>query len=379
MVLAPPETLEVEAALDELALYLRPPGQGIHAVSSGRQALEAATRRYLGPSWAPDRPWRTHLEVIPSLRGPGAVALLAVPSDAGAGIVRGAARGPEAIRAAFGTAPAFDLGDVFCVPHFLDDAMLSEAQQRRSQDALYPAIAEDRRRLLPVSPIDLTTRALRLLRRLNPELRILVLGGDHTVAWPVFDALFPEGADHRDVGIVHFDAHTDLIETRLGVRYCFATWAYHANQRIGRGGRLLQLGVRTSARPRMHWESSLDVRQVWPAEFMDLGVQGLAELTVAHLLSRGVRRVYVSNDLDGTDAQDAAACGTPEPNGLSREMVEGVLRAVGQAGFSVVGADVVELAPGLSLDRAASERSVETAVRYVRAELELLARSNTSP
>lgn len=379
MTLPAPAQLSVDSALDELALYLRPPGQGIHAVSTGKKALEDATRAYLGPSYDPSHPWREHLSRLPTLRGSDAVALLAIPSDTGAGIVRGAARGPEAIRAGLGQAPTFDLGDVFCVPHFLDDEMLSESQKEASRAFLYPQRSEADRRWLPVSPVGMATRAYQLALRINPALRILTLGGDHTVAWPVIDALLPNGGDHQDVGILHFDAHTDLLETRLGVRYCFATWAYHANQRIGRGGRLLQLGIRASAKTQAHWESTLGVRQVWPDEAQVLGPEGLAKLVVDHFRSKGVRRIYVSNDLDGTDVLYAAACGTPEPNGLSRAMVEGCLAAVGAAGFQIIGADLVELAPGLSLDREASRRSVETAVRYVRAELSLLAASKSAP
>lgn len=379
MTLPAPEELSVNSALDELALYLRPPGQGIHAVSTGKKALEEATRAYLGPTYDPDRPWREHLSRLPELRDREAVALLGIPSDTGAGIVRGAARGPEAIRAGLGHAPTFELGDVFCVPHFLDDEMLSEQQKELSRAFLYPQLSEDDRRWLPVSPVGMATRAYRLALRINPALRILALGGDHTVAWPVVDALLPAEGDHHDVGILHFDAHTDLLETRLGVRYCFATWAYHANQRIGRGGRLLQLGIRASAKTQAHWESTMEVRQVWPDEAQRLGPEGLAQLVVDHFRKKGVQRVYVSNDLDGTDVLYAAACGTPEPNGLSRAMVEACLAAVGAAGFWVIGADLVELAPGLSLDREASRRSVETAVRYVRAELSLLAASRSAP
>ena len=94
----------------------------------------------------------------------------------------------------------------------------------------------------------------------------------------------------------------------------------------------------------------------------------LAERVVDHLHARGVRRVYVSNDIDGTDARHAAACGTPEPDGLLPDQVRGVIRAVGEE-FSVIGADLVELAPGLSLDRGLAAESIKTAVGYVQETL----------
>ena len=58
---------------------------------------------------------------------------------------------------------------------------------------------------------------------------------------------------------------------RLGVKYCFATWAYHANDLLGRGGRLVQVGVRASGQPREHWERTLGVRQFWAAEIAARG------------------------------------------------------------------------------------------------------------
>ena len=59
-------------------------------------------------------------------------------------------------------------------------------------------------------------------------------------------------------GLLHFDAHTDLLQERLGIQYCFATWAYHANELLRRDGRLVQVGIRASGRSQSHWESSLE-------------------------------------------------------------------------------------------------------------------------
>ncbi len=372
-VLPDPAALDRSAALDELACYLRPPGQGIHAVSTGKAELAAKTRAYLGPDYAPDQPWRARLEGVLEAE----LALLAIPSDTGAGIVRGAARGPEAIRAALGEAPVFDLGDVFCVPQLLDEDMLSLAQRARTQDALWPELPEARRRMLPVSPLGMAERARRLLAAIAPGLRVMMLGGDHTVTWPVLAPLLDAPTD--ELGIVHFDAHTDLLPERLGVKYCFATWAYHANAALQANAsaaaaseRLIQLGIRASGKPRAHWERSLGVRQVWADEARGLEPEALAGLVVEHLRERGVRRVYISNDIDGTDAEFAAACGTPEPDGLAPAQVSAVISAVGRE-FHVIGADLVELAPGLSLDRAAAERSVKTALQYVCETLAALA------
>jgi agmatinase len=218
-------------------------------------------------------------------------------------------------------------------------------------------------------------RVRRLLAELAPGLRVLALGGDHSVTWPVIWPLLEEAAEVRDdLGIVHIDAHTDLLPERLGVTHCFATWAHHANHALGGGQRMIQIGIRASGRDRGHWERTEGVRQIWAEEARARPAGDLAAEIVEHLRDRGVRRVYFSNDIDGTDAHWAAACGTPEPGGLEPEAVCAIIAAVGDA-FEIVGADLVELAPGLSLDAKAAQRSVQTAVRYVRTTLTAMART----
>src|SRR5262249_58524001 len=106
--------------------------------------------------------------------------ILGVPSDVGAGFQRGANLGPQAIRTALLEAdPDFpekaarlgivDIGDVFVVPQLLHDDMLSEPQKDASRRALYPGVADDIRRALPVSPLSIEERALDLVFSLNPR------------------------------------------------------------------------------------------------------------------------------------------------------------------------------------------------------------------
>jgi arginase family enzyme len=193
-----------------------------------------------------------------------------------------------------------------------------------------------------------------------------VLGGDHSVAWPVVAAL------HRvrpRLGIVQLDAHTDLLPERLGVRLCFATWTHHANELLGRGGRVVQVGIRASGRDRAHWESTTDVRQMWAADFLADPAAAI-ETVVSWVRASGVEEIYLSNDIDGTDARWADATGTPEPGGLEPEHVERLIARLGEV-VRIGAADVVEVAPPLS----SSPTTVEVAVRYVRASIEAISRS----
>ncbi|HWO10642.1 MAG TPA: arginase family protein, partial [Polyangiaceae bacterium] len=339
-------------ALRELSWLLRPAGGGLYLVSTGRAEQQALQRRFYEADSEADVTERflATLERLPSAR----VVLMGVPSDVGAGFRRGANLGPQAIRSRLlDTDPGFqefcrahdvvDVGDVFVVPQLLEDGMLSGAQLARCRRALYPDVPEDARQTLPVSPLSIAEQALRCILELAPRARPLLLGGDHSCAWPAVKALHDAG---RRFCIVQPDAHTDLMRQRLGVQMCFATWTYHANDLIGRGQRVIQVGVRASQRPKEHWESSLGVRQFWADE-----IRAEPELALERVLD-AVRAtglpVYFSNDIDGTDDSVADACGTPEPGGLEPSWVHALIARLGEVGL--VGADVMEVAPGLARD-----------------------------
>ena len=357
--------------LEELALLLRPAGGGLYLVSTGRAEQLALQRRLYGAATDEDvdARWRAALARIAGARA----VILGIPSDVGAGFRRGANLGPQAIRTALlEEDPGFpeamerrgvvDIGDVFVVPQLLHDSMLGEAQKAASRRALYPDVAPEVAAALPVSPLSIAERALDLVFAINPGVAPIVIGGDHSTAWPVSAAL--ARARQEPWAIVQSDAHTDLLAERLGVTYCFATWSYHANELLGRGGKLVQVGVRASRREREHWESTLGVRQFWAADCLK-DPAGALDALMAHVKATGARGVYFSNDIDGTDARWADATGTPEPDGLTPDFVVELIRRLGRE-VGLIGGDVMEVAPPLGPTAESTTRTVGLAARYLR-------------
>jgi agmatinase len=353
---------------DVLGQLLRPAGGGVYVVSTGsgeQRAMQERLYRVKGEDAVRAR-FHEELDRIAHAR----VVVLGVPSDVGAGYLRGANMGPQAIRAgildAHGGWPdgVVDVGDVLVVPQLLHDEMLSDAQLRASRDAEYPDVAEHDRHTLPVSPLSKESLALQSIFALNPRVKPLVLGGDHSCAWPVVEALAarPHG---EPFGIVQIDAHTDLLHDRLGVRYCFATWSYHANDLIGRGGKLVQVGIRATRHDRGHWESTLGVKQLWADECVRDPAAALDAIAL-HVKTTGVRDVYFSNDVDGTDDQFVSATGTPEPRGLDPDFVVALVERLSRD-VGLCAGDVMELAPPLGPTPEARARTVSTAVRYAHA------------
>jgi arginase family enzyme len=350
--------------LRELELLLRPAGAGLHVVSTGREARDRLWRVWYGTGDEGEvrARFRERLKAIAGAR----VLVLGVPSDTGAGVRRGSNLAPLVVREEIATAQrdwwsrvqlegVVDVGDVVCVPQLLADEMLSEAQKLASRAALFPEAPE---LPLPVSPLDITGRVVELLLTLNPHARLMVVGGDHSVAWPVAEALAKR---HAQLGIVQPDAHTDLLESRLGVRICFATWSFHANELLGRGGRLVQVGVRASRQTKEHWEGTLGVRQFWADECLADGPATI-ERIVAHLHAAGVHQLYFSNDIDGTDGLIAPSTGTPEPNGLTPDFVKALIRRLARE-FDLVAGDLMEVAPPIgSADERA--RTLSLSVEY---------------
>lgn len=360
---------EAERAGAVLRRVLRPAGGGVYVVSTGLAEQRALQRRVYGAAddAGVEAAWHAALDRLPAAK----VALLGVPSDVGAGFTRGANRAPAALRAWLMDRPghpmwrAVDAGDVRVVPQLLTDEMLAPAQIAATRAALYgdDALGDG----LPVSPLDMCRVALEACFALAPDLHPVVIGGDHSVGWPAFLAAHRhwEQGRGRRLGLLHFDAHTDLMESRLGIKYCFATWAWHANALLGRDGRLVQVGVRASARSQDHWEATLGVRQIRAAEAEARGVAALADEIAARFERLGVDALYVSNDIDGTDVAYAHATGTPEPDGLSPDLVSGLTRALA-ARFEVVGGDLVEVAPPLGHGEPGEPgRTLDTAARYL--------------
>ncbi len=331
------------SALERLRLFLRPPGKGIYTPSTGGGYATRLLTQLYGTSDAKEVSvaWENGLQKLRRVRG----VVLGIPSDTGAGIMRGANFGPIGVREAYlekyGNYPkdVLDVGDVIVVPQLLHDEMLSESQIKATKESLFPGVNG----ALPVSPLSIAEAAYAALRELNPNLEVYLIGGDHSVTWPaIVDC---EKRFHDNFAVLHFDAHTDLMEHRLGVKYCFGTWAYLA-QKIMKPRSLVQVGVRTSGKPKEHWEKTYPVTQFWAKEIVgneDRAIQNI----LAHFKKIQAKHIYISNDIDGTDSGLAPATGTPEINGLTAEFVGELISKV-KSNFKVIGGDVVEVAPILS-------------------------------
>ena len=184
---------------------------------------------------------------------------------------------------------------------------------------------------------------------------IVTIGGDHTIALPLLRAV---AAKHGPVALIHFDAHLDTWDTYFGAPYTHGTPFRRA---VEEG--VLDLDVSAHVGIRGPLYSKKDLTDDKALGFAIVSTEEIARRGVDEAIDRvrarvGDRPVYVSIDIDVLDPAHAPGTGTPEPGGLTSRELQMILR--GFTGLSLVGADVVEVAPA-----------------YDHAELTTIAAANT--
>jgi guanidinopropionase len=168
----------------------------------------------------------------------------------------------------------------------------------------------------------------------------LCAGGDHLCSLPVLRAV---GAK-KPVGMIHFDAHTDLYDSYFGgFRYTHGTPFKRAiEEGVLDPKRTVQIGIRGSAYDMddIEYGEKMGVRIIRIEEAMEKGPQAI--MAEARKIV-GDQDTYVSFDIDMLDPVYAPGTGTPEIGGFTTFQAQQMLR--GLRGLNIVGADVVEVSP----------------------------------
>jgi agmatinase len=167
----------------------------------------------------------------------------------------------------------------------------------------------------------------------------LVVGGDHSITLPVLRAL---ARRHGPVGVVHFDAHPDTWDEYFGSKLFHGTPFRRAiEEGLIEPRRMIQVGIRGPLYGdedfAFHDQHGIEVVRIEAVK-----EQGTAWVTGRFARLRG-GPLYCSFDIDAVDPAYAPATGTPEVGGLTSWEAVTLVRSL--AGQTLVGADVVEVAP----------------------------------
>ncbi len=170
--------------------------------------------------------------------------------------------------------------------------------------------------------------------------RLVTLGGDHTIAYPLLRAV---NRIHGPVALVHFDAHLDTWDTYFNAPLTHGTpFRRAAEEGLFVSGHSAHVGIRGSlySPNDLSEDAGMGFHVVHCRDFLrrsiDDVIDGLRQTI-------GDRPLYVSIDIDVLDPAHAPGTGTPEAGGMtSRELLE-IVR--GFDGLALIGADIVEVSP----------------------------------
>jgi arginase len=239
---------------------------------------------------------------------PGSVAMLGLPLDENSSFLRGPALGPSRIRQALHSGSAHwttELGvDLSATTswHDLGDLALGHGDEAFAQ---IEAAAE---------------------LVLGRGARLLALGGDHSVSYPLLRA---HSRHFPGLVVLHIDAHNDLYDELDGSRRSHAC-PFARLMEQGLLGRLVQVGIRAMT-PHLRQQV-----ERFGVEVIDM-----------RAWMRGARPAidgpfYLSLDLDALDPAFAPGVSHHEPGGLSTREV---LSLIQELPGPILGADIVEYNP----------------------------------
>jgi len=233
------------------------------------------------------------------------VGIIGIPFDEKSSFLKGAAKGPDQIRktlhdgsSSFVTESGLELIDG---THYKDLGNISINE--------FPADVESG-----------------ILKGLQKNSRLITLGGDHSIAYPVIKAFQKQ---YMDLHILQFDAHTDLYDEYEGDRLSHACpFARIMEQNLAKS--LCQVGIRTISKHQKDQQERFNVQVITMKDW-----------------TRGIRTklngpLYISLDLDVFDPAFAPGISHYEPGGMSpREVIDVILGIR----VPIIGADIVEYNP----------------------------------
>ena len=186
---------------------------------------------------------------------------------------------------------------------------------------------------------------------LKDGLKILTLGGDHSITFPIIKAYHER---YPKLEILQIDAHSDLYDEFEGDRYSHAC-PFARIMESGFAVRLVQVGIRT-----------LNPHQKEQAQRFGVEIHQMKDLNLS-AIGTFKNPLYVSLDLDGIDPAFAPGVSHHEPGGLSTRQVIELFQGLDA---EIVGADIVEYNP---------ERDFQGMTAYLAAKLmkELLSKMMT--
>jgi arginase len=236
------------------------------------------------------------------------IATVDIPFDEFSSFLRGPALGPAKIREAFHSDSA----------NYFTENLVDLKN--------HPKVKELEPLKLPTGAAVTEAIEGELTKILSQYDKVLSLGGDHSVTYPIIKAF---SRKYKDLTILHIDAHPDLYDEFEGNKFSHAC-PFARIMESGLATRLVQVGIRTMAKHQREQADKFGVEVIQMKDFN------------TNLKFEFMGPVYVSLDMDAIDPAFAPGVSHHEPGGLTSREVLGILQRLRP---NVVGADLVEFNP----------------------------------
>jgi agmatinase len=217
---------------------------------------------------------------------------------------------------------------------------------------------------LPESDFELVRQRVATL----PNMPI-VMGGDHSVTIPILQGQRLRYKDQR-LGVLWIDAHPDLCDFFDGSKLSHANTMRRALEFGIEPHDVCMVGVRSWEEQEVDLIENGGIHVYTAADVAERGMKNVAD-SVYNILN-DCDAVHISLDIDCLDPAYAPGTGIPEFGGLSSRDVLTLIKST--QGLSLVGLDVVEVAPPLD----PSESTVFAGLKIIMEYMAVIARMKQS-
>lgn len=217
---------------------------------------------------------------------------------------------------------------------------------------------------LPESDFELVRQRVATL----PNMPIL-MGGDHSVTIPILQGQRLKYKDKR-LGVLWIDAHPDLCDFFDGSKLSHANTMRRALEFGIEPHDVCMVGLRSWEDQEIDLIENGGIHVYTAADVAERGMKNVAD-SVYNILN-DCDAVHISLDIDCLDPAYAPGTGIPEFGGLSSRDVLTLMK--GTQGLSLVGLDIVEIAPPLD----PSEATVFAGLKIIMEYMAVIARMKQS-
>ena len=174
----------------------------------------------------------------------------------------------------------------------------------------------------------------------KPNIVPIFMGGDHSISLPILRSIKKK---HGPVGLIHFDAHSDLWHGYYDNKDTHGTPFRRAiEENLIDPSISCQIGLRGPLYDKNDFSMSKDagLLSITGPELHSMGIQKAVSLVRNRI---GNKKAYLTFDIDFIDPAFAPGTGTPEAGGFTGYDAISFVRALKEINF--IGFDMVEVMP----------------------------------